>query len=730
MISQDPLIKNLIQLIKKHELNLIQIEIQGIVQRKKNFLPTIIDLAIFSAENGYLDEAEVIFKQLKKLNIENKTIFYNLGLIYCHKKNYLEAINEFDAVLNIDPNDVSTLINKGSILNDLGYFNNALEVLEKAISISPSIAQAWSNIGIAYNKLGFTDSALNAYNKAIELKPNYAEAYFNKGIALRAINQYSAAIECFEKAHLINPSYAEAWLNKGNTLFDIAEFKLADLCYEKSISLRPNYSEAWFNKGNLFFKLKNYELAIKYYEKAVVINPKIDFGRGSIMAAKSELCEWTNYDNNIIEINLSLEKREKIITPITLLSLIDNPSLNKICSEIYVHNSYINSECNLPISLMPSNKIIIGYFSPDFYNHAVSTLTAELFESHNRNDFEVIGFSYGNSPKDEMRQRLELAFDQFYEVQSLSDREIVDLARKHNVEIAVDLAGHTYAARSGIFANRAAPIQISYLGFPGTQGASFMDYILADRFLIPTNNREFYSEKIIYLPFYMVSPSKRQVSEAKFNRIEMNLPEEGFIYCCFNANYKLTPAVFDAWLNILNSVDKSILWLLKENEHVEMNLKKHAQSFEVDPRRLIFAERVPNQNYLMRYQSADLFLDTYPYNAGTTANDALWTGLPVLTLSGNSFSSRMAGSQLTQLGLQDLVTESISGYVAKAIQIGHNPELAQKYKQVLENSRNKNLVFDSLKMTKCIEMGYKAASEQFRSRLCQEDIYVDLNKMT
>ncbi len=462
-------------------------------------------------------------------------------------------------------------------------------------------------VGISYNNLGLIDNALIAYNNAIELKPDYSEAYFNKGLALRSIYQYSNAIECFDKALLINPSYAEAWLNKGNTLFDIKKYKLADFCFEKSISIRPDYSQAWFNKGNLFFELKNFESSINYYKKTVEINPKIEFGKRSILATSCEICEWSNYKNNLDEITHLLKKNERVIMPISLLCLMDDPLLHKICSEVYVSNFFNRSSDDLKITPARPQKIIIGYFSPDFYNHPVSILTAELFELHDRNRFEIIAFSYGNSPRDEMRQRLESAFDQFHDVPHLSDRQIANLARNIGVEIAVDLAGHTYCARAGIFASRAAPIQISYLGFPGTQGAQYIDYMIADQYVIPSSQRKFYSEKLIYLPFYMINDTKRRVSDISFSRSEMNLPNEGFIYCCFNSNYKLSPLIFDAWLNLLINLPGSVLWLLKENENVVENLKFLANQKGIDASQLIFAERIATEKYLARFERLIFF---------------------------------------------------------------------------------------------------------------------------
>ncbi|MBU3632018.1 hypothetical protein ICN21_01680, partial [Polynucleobacter sp. AP-Feld-500C-C5] len=342
-------------------------------------------------------------------------------------------------------------------------------------------------------------------------------------------------------------------------------------------------------------------------------------------------------------------------------------------SEIYVQDRHpINTALGPIPKLAKKEKIRIGYFSADFRNHAVSVLMAELFELHDKEKFEIIAFSLGVDDKSSMRLRLSQAFNQFIDARDMSDLEIAKLSRELEVDIALDLGGHTAASRPGIFAYRAAPIQTSYIGYLGTTGAQYIDYLLADSILIPEDLQKFYAEKIIYLPSYQVNDRKRAISDRQFTREELRLPEKGFVFCCFNNNYKLLPRTFDSWMKILEGTQDSVLFLYAETQWAEANLKKEAEARGINSARLVFGKGIPADEYLARYRVCDLFLDTLPYNAGTTASDALWTGLPVLTLMGQSFASRVAASLLNAIGLPELIANTQEEYEALAIELAQN----------------------------------------------------------
>jgi len=397
----------------------------------------------------------------------------------------------------------------------------------------------------------------------------------------------------------------------------------------------------------------------------------------------------------------------------------DDTFLHKKSSEIYAQSRYSFNPVLEPIvKRKQSQKIRVGYFSADFHNHATGHLMAELFELHNKSQFKLVCFSFGPIVNDKMRQRLEKSFDQFIEVGRKSDVEIAKLSRDLNIDIAVDLKGFTKDARTGIFALRAAPIQVNYLGYPGTMGADYIDYIIADKTLISPESQSCYSEKIVYLPnSYQVNDRKRAISASQFTRQELGLPENGFVFCCFNNNFKILPVTFDGWMRILKAVEGSVLWLLQDNSWAVKNLKKEAQKQGVNAERLVFADRVPPSEHLARHRRADLFLDTFPCNAHTTASDALWTGLPVLTLMGRSFASRVAASLLKAVGLPELITSTQDAYEALAIELAKNPQKLADIKLKLTNNRLTTPLFDTPLFTKNIEAAYLEMYERYQAGL-------------
>jgi predicted O-linked N-acetylglucosamine transferase (SPINDLY family) len=485
--------------------------------------------------------------------------------------------------------------------------------------------------------------------------------------------------------------------------------------YDKALSLKPDYAEAYSNKGNTLNELKRYEEALQYYDKALSLKPDIDWALGNRLILKLQMCNWANLQrdiNHLVEMNKS---NNKIIQPFQLLPMIDNPQLHKRISEIYTLHKYpVNPELGNIHFSKQKKKIRLGYFSPDFRNHPVALLTAELFESHDRTLFEVIAFSLLQaSDEDQIRMRLKNSFDKFLDVGHLSDIEIAKLAREMDIDIAIDLCGHTRHSRTGIFSFRAAPVQVSYLGYLGTMGANYIDYLLADKTIITKDLEECYTEKIIYLPSYQVNDSKKTISQKKFTREELGVSEDKIIYCCFNNNYKILPTTFESWMRILKEVDKSILFLYAESSVVEDNLIKEAKSRGIDSSRIVFGKRIKYEEYLERYKICDLFLDTLPYNAGTTASDALWAGLPVITLKGKSFASRVAASLLTAINLPELITSSQEEYELLAIKLGNNPNELIHLKQKIENTKLRSNLFDTVAFTDVLEKAYLEAYDRY-----------------
>jgi len=426
-----------------------------------------------------------------------------------------------------------------------------------------------------------------------------------------------------------------------------------------------------------------------------------------LLHAKMKICSWSGLAESLEDISKKVVANERVVNPFPLLALNDDALLHKKCSEIYIQSRYPFNPVLEPISKRPQNqKIRIGYFSADFKNHPVAFLIAELFEIHDRSQFEIYAFSLLKAA-DDMGGRLKLAFDHFIEVGNKSDIEIAQLSRGLNIDIAVDLTGITDSSRTGIFSYRAAPIQVNYLGYPGTMGADYIDYIVADKTLIPVESQSCYLEKVVYLSnSYQVNDRKRLISDRQFTKQELGLPENGFVFCCFNNNFKILPATFDGWMRILSTVEGSVLWLLQDNSWVVENLKKEAKKQGIAADRLVFAERLPLPEHLARHRQADLFLDTFPYNAHTTTSDALWAGLPVLTLMGKSFASRVAASLLNAIGLPELITNTQEEYEALAIELAMNPQKLADIKLKLAHNRLTTPLFDTPLFTKNLESAY------------------------
>jgi predicted O-linked N-acetylglucosamine transferase (SPINDLY family) len=414
------------------------------------------------------------------------------------------------------------------------------------------------------------------------------------------------------------------------------------------------------------------------------------------------------------------------VSPFVALSLFDSPQLHQIASGTFADCEYpTNTAPELKVRKKNGDRIRIGYYSADFCEHPVAYLLAELIELHSRGFFEIYAFSFVTQDNGDMRKRLRKSFDFFYDVGDKTDEEVAKLSRVLEIDIAVDLGGYTKYARAGIFAYRAAPIQLSYLGYLGTMGAKFMDYLIADQILIPKSSQRYYSERIIYLPSYQVNDSKRKIADKKFTKKELGLPETGFVFCCFNNSYKILPATVDSWVRILKSVDESVLFLYEDNAITRENLKKEAAVRGVSCNKLVFGGRLDRAEYLARYQVADLFLDTTPYNAGTTASDALWAGLPIITMTGESFPSRMAESILNTISLLELVTTSPKEYEELAIDLAQNPEKLKVIRAKLAIKRLTAPLFDAPMFTKNIESAYQKIYQRYLTGSLPEHIYIE-----
>ena len=664
---------------------------------------------LIAAKSGEYDAAIQLISQAITINRVNPSAYCNIGNVYLNTGKHQLAIENYSKALELKTNYDDAYFSRGLAHQGLNQLDQAISDYENALNINSKNIGAWTNLGNIFKSQKKIDEAVNCYSNAIALNPPNPEPFNNRGNLYHELKWFKQALLDFDHALQLNQNYPEALSNRANSLFALKDYEGALDGYNKAIELKSDYAEAYHNRGNLYRELKQFERAKLDYEKALHFKPDYDYVKGVIFASKMNLCDWGDLKAEWCDLQDAIKRSEKVIAPFLTIPITKSIDIQREVGQIWVKEKCQLAEPSLSQSpkKVSSKKITIGYFSADFHDHATMYLMAEVFELHDKSRFEIIGFSFGRDKQDDMRRRAVAAFDQFHDVRDKSDEEVAQLSRTLGVDIAVDLKGYTLDSRVGIFAQRAAPIQVNYLGYPGTMGASFIDYIIADRTVIPEKFRDLYSENVAYLPnSYQPNDRKRQISNRKFTRQECGLPSNAFVYCSFNANYKINPDVFDVWMEILRSVNDSVLWLLGGNQTSIINLRGEAEKRGVDPSRLIFADHMRLSEHLARHELADLFLDTWPCSAHTTASDSLWAGLPVLTLPGETFASRVAASLLMQLDLAELISSNEGDYINMAVELGNNSDQLSRYREILNAKLKTSALFDTPLFTKNLEYLY------------------------
>ncbi len=701
------------------------------MQRKKLKGPTpkqnqMIQDAVALHQSGQLDAAEIQYRKLLKLLPRHTMLLSNLGVIFIQKGQLEDAITIIERSLQLNPNQADALNNHGIALKGPKCYEKALVSYDRAIALKPDYAEAYTNRGNALQELKRFDEALASYDSAIALRPDIAEAYTNRGDVLQKLKRLDEALISHDRAITLKPDYAEAHSNRANVLQELRQLDEALDSYGCAIALNPDYVEVYSYRGHILQKLNRLDEALASYECARALKLDMDFILGALLHTKMQLCLWDELPKHLNELMHKINQDEKVEEPFLVLTLIDDPELHRKTAEAYLKQKYPQSHVLPKIQRYPQHaKLRVGYFSADFRDHPVSGLSAELYERHDRNQFEIHAFSFGPDTQDEWNLRIKAGVDYFHDVRTISDNEIALLARNLEIDIAVDLGGYTAGARTGVFAMQAAPIQVSYLGYPSTMAAVYIDYLIADRTLIPEDQQRHYLEKIVYLPSATVNLSKRTVSERVLTRQEFGLPETGFVFCCFNSHYKITPTTFAGWMRILNAVEGSVLWLLDGPSEAVTNLKKEAIKVGINEERLIFAKHMPLEEQLKRTPLADLFMDTLPYNAGTTACNTLRMGVPVLTCMGQSLVSRIAASLLNAVNMPELITTTQEHYEALAIELAMQPEKLTLIKaQLVANLANAPL-YDTSLYTKHLESAYLTMYERYQNGLAPEHIVVE-----
>jgi len=654
------------------------------------------------------DDALASYDKAIKINPSYADIHNNRGSVLNNLKRYNEAIASYDKAIQIKSNHAFAHNNKGNALKGLKRYDDALISYDQAIKINSNYADAYNNKGNVLKELNQYEKALASYDKAIQIKANHVDAYNNRGIVLQNLNRYQKASNGYNKAIKINPNYFFAHSNRGNVLKYLNQYEEALASYDRAIKINPYFVDTYNNKGNALKDLKQFDDALANYKNVHKLKSDFDYILGKILHTSMTLCNWSDFESLTEKISNALNKKIRAIDPFFFLGLIDNPAFSKLTSEIFVEDKIPKRSENKPLAKYNNHKKPrIGYFSADFYDHAVLHLMMDVFKNHNKSLFDFYGFSFGLDKNDKWRNEVKNYFIRFEDVNKISDKEVADLCRKLEIDIAIDLTAFTSNSRSGIFSYRAAPIQINYLGYPGTMGAEYIDYIIADEVIIPKENFDYYSEKVLYLPnCYQANMSQKHISTKEFKRSDFDLPDNAFVYCSFNNNYKITPHIFDVWMNILKKVPNSVLWIFKSNETASKNLKKETEVRGVDPNRIIFASYLPNEEHLKRISLADLFLDTFPYNAHVTASDAIRMGIPILTLTGNSFASRVGASILSCIGIKELITNNKKEYQELGIELAIKPDKLAKIKNRIRDSVSKSTLFDSHSFTENLENIY------------------------
>ena len=660
-------------------------------------------------EQANFEQAITHFKTAIRIDPVFGDAHYNCGNAYKALGDAAQALLCFQKAFDCNPKDVEACINQGVCLVSMKKHGEALSCFERALELDPNNVGAMNNLGGALNELGRHHEALVHIGKAIEIQPRYAPAHFNLGNIHLAKQKPLLAKQCFETCVHMAPNEPSHHHNLGIAFRALGEAEQALRCYENALQLNPQYVDAHYNKGNAMMDLKRYPEAVQAYRTAVDMHGAYDFLAGTICHADMHMCLWTQWQTQVFEILNSVRRGEAACAPFALLALTDDGELQLKAAKIWREKYIPESEPGTILRpVRADKKIRIGYFSADFWAHATAHLMVEMIELHDKSAFEILAFSYGSQNADTMRSRLERGFDEFIDAHALTNEELVELARSKQLDIAIDLKGYTLNSRLGIFAKRVAPLQISYLGYPGTLADPSMDYLVADPQIVPREYVGFYAEKILWMPdTYQVNQKFNPLPEPSPDREQFGLPRDLFVFAAFNNNYKITPIWFDVWMRILRRVPNSVLWVLEDNEWVKNNLLNETRRRGVDAHRIHFAPRLPREQHLQRQRCADLFLDTFPCNAHTTASDALRYGLPLLTCRGEGFASRVAYSLLCAVGLPELATDSAQGYENMAVDLASNDEKLKAIKMKLSDALMNSKLFDTQNFVQNFELALK-----------------------
>jgi protein O-GlcNAc transferase len=635
-----------------------------------------------------------------------------------------EALVSYEKALDLMPDYLLAVLGRGNALAALGRQEEALGSFDRALSLAPDLVPALGGRANVLQTLERYADSLAAYDRAIELMPALAPAHLGRGLSLRGLGEHAQALLSVDRALQLNPVYAEAFLARGNVLSETGDTSGALDAYDRALQRNPALAAAWFSRGLALSLQARHGEAAESLRHALNIDPAYPYAQGAWLRAKLEVADWSGYAESARIIIERIERDERADLPFSFLAICESPFLQLKCARRLAARQ-TSTTARYAIERDPSKRIRVAYISADFLEHPTSYLMAGVFERHDRERFEIIGVSLRNDERSPITRRVRTAFDRWLDPGPQPDAQLAALIGDLRVDVAVDLMGYTGEHRAGLFAHRPAPVQVSYLGFPASTGAPYMDYIVADDFLIPQDRQRDYSERIAYLPeCFQANDDRKAAADVTSTREQMHLPATGFVWCSFHSTYKLNPPVFEVWARLLLAVPESVLWLLGGNPDTENNLRREAGARGVDPGRLVFAQSVPYHQHLARLRLADVCLDTYPFNGGATTSDALWAGVPVVTRAGAGYAARMSGSLLTGLGLPGLVARSLEEYERVAVQLARDERLLERTRSALAPCRRSHTPFDTDRFRRHLEQAYLAMVERQRRGLPPETFRV------
>ena len=673
-------------------------------------------LGMALSSQGKHDEAVAALGTAAERVPGDPDVHLNLGNAYAEQGRVEEAAACYHKVLALQPGHAIAHFNLGNLHRRAGRLEEAIAAFRAALMLSPNDPDIHNNLGLVYGQQQRLDDEMACYRRALELDPGHVHALNNLGNALSAQGKPAEAIAYLRRALELDTGQAPAHRDLGAAYLQMGNLEAAIACYRKAMEIEPGVARDCYSLAEACKLAGRLDEAITGYERTLALQPDHLQALNGLVHVRQHMCNWDGMEQQWERLRRGMNTAtDDQVSPFSILSLPTSPAEQLACTTAWTQRQiapFAAARIGLGFDFsgrVKKGRIRVGYLSWGLHTHATSHLAAELFGLHDRNRFEVLAYAYGPDDKSAIRSRVRNACDSFVDIARESHIGAARRIYADGVDILVDLTGYTLGARPQILALRPAPVQVNWLGYPGTLGTDCVDYIVADPFIIPPGSESHYAEKVVRLPdCYQITDRKREVSNRNLTRGECGLPEKGLVFCCFNQAYKILPETFALWMRVLKAVPGSVLWLAEANPWVAGNLRREAAARGVAGERLVFAPRKPLPDYLVQYNLADLALDTYPYTSHTTASDALWMGCPLVTCTGETFASRVAGSVLVNAGMRELVTGNFDDCERRVVELATSPDKLQDVRRRLREARDTCPLFDTPRFVRNLESAYEA----------------------